>query len=110
MTTGMSAPPIGNTTINPNTPAAPSSPIIHHNDTPPQPGCAPNPMITAAVIAAASSSTLTACCALPSPIGEPGRISCNLPNAMIDPQNEIDPMIAANNEATTMCTVGDSPC
>ncbi len=37
-------------------------------------------------------------------------ISCNLPNAMIDPQNEIDPMIAANNDATTMCTVGDSPC
>ena len=29
---------------------------------------------------------------------------------MIDPQNEIDPMIAANSDATTMCTVGDSPC
>ena len=29
---------------------------------------------------------------------------------MIDPQNEIDPMIAANNDATTMCTVGNSPC
>ena len=29
---------------------------------------------------------------------------------MIDPQNEIDPMIAANSEATTMCTVGLSPC
>ena len=28
---------------------------------------------------------------------------------MIDPQNEIDPMIAANSEATTMCAVGDSP-
>jgi hypothetical protein len=37
-------------------------------------------------------------------------ISCSLPNAMIEPQNEIDPMIAANNEATTMCTVGDSWC
>ena len=29
---------------------------------------------------------------------------------MIEPQNEIDPMIAANSDATTMCTVGDSPC
>ena len=29
---------------------------------------------------------------------------------MMEPQNEIDPMIAANNEATTMCTVGDSWC
>jgi hypothetical protein len=29
---------------------------------------------------------------------------------MIEPQNEIEPMIAANNDATTMCTVGDSPC
>ena len=37
-------------------------------------------------------------------------ISCSLPNAMIEPQNEIDPMIAANSDATTMCTVGDSPC
>jgi len=37
-------------------------------------------------------------------------ISCSLPNAMIEPQNEIDPIIAANNEATTMCTVGDSWC
>ena len=29
---------------------------------------------------------------------------------MIEPQNEIDPMIAANSDATTMCAVGDSPC
>ena len=28
----------------------------------------------------------------------------------MDPQNEIEPMIAANNDATTMCAVGDSPC
>ena len=30
-------------------------------------------------------------------IGRPGRISCNLPNAMFDPQNEIDPTIAPNS-------------
>ena len=47
---------------------------------------------------------------MPKPIGDPEMISCSLPNAMIDPQNEIDPMIAANNDATTMCTVGDSWC
>ena len=33
-----------------------------------------------------------------------------MPNAISEPQNEIDPMIAANSDATTMCTVGDSPC
>lgn len=38
MTTGMSAPPMGNTTIRPSTPAAASRPIIHHSDTPPVPG------------------------------------------------------------------------
>ena len=35
-----------------------------------------------------------------------GRISCSLPNAMSEPQNEIEPMIAANSDATTMCAVG----
>ncbi|CKY12868.1 Uncharacterised protein [Mycobacterium tuberculosis] len=110
MTTGMSAPPIGNTTIRPSTPAATNRPIIHHNATPPLPGCACSPITTAAATATASSNRLIGCCALPSPIGRPEMISCNLPNATIDPQNEIDPMIAANNEATTMCTVGDSPC
>src|SRR6185437_12650346 len=110
MTTGISAPPIGSTTINPSTPAAASSPIIHHSDAPPMPGWACTPITTAATTAAASSSRLTGCWARPNPIGEPEMISCSLPNAMIDPQNEIDPMIAANNDATTMCTVGDSPC
>jgi hypothetical protein len=61
------------------------------------------------VIAPISNSPLSACCALPSPIGRPGRISCSFPNATSEPQNEIDPMIAANSDATTMCTVGDSP-
>ncbi len=31
-------------------------------------------------------------------IGRPGRISWSFPNAMFDPQNEIDPTIAANND------------
>ena len=38
MTTGMSAPPIGSTTIRPSTAAAASRPIIHHSDAPPLPG------------------------------------------------------------------------
>ena len=110
ITTGMSAPPMGNTTIRPSAPAAASRPIIHHSDTPPVSGCAPRPITIAAAIAAISSSRLIGCCALPKPIGDPEMISCSLPNAMIEPQNEIDPMIAANSDATTMCTVGDSPC
>ena len=108
ITTGMSAPPMGSTTIRPSTPAAASRPTIHHSDTPPLPGWASSPMTTAAVTAPASSSRLIGCCSFPKPIGEPEMISCSLPNAMIEPQNEIDPMIAANNDATTMCTVGDS--
>ena len=109
MTTGMSAPPIGSTTIRPSTPAAASSPIIHHSGAPPLPGWAASPITTAAAIAPISNSPFSACCALPSPIGRPGRISCSFPNAMREPQNEIEPMIAANSDATTMCTVGDSP-
>jgi hypothetical protein len=61
MTTGMSAPPIGNTTIRPSAPAAASRPIIHHSDTPPPPGCAPRPMTIAAATAAVSSSRLISC-------------------------------------------------
>src|SRR6201996_4473430 len=110
MTTGMSAPPMGSTTIRPSTPAAASRPIIHHSGAPPVPGWACRPMTTAAVTAATNSNRLIGCWAFPNPIGEPEMSSCNLPNAMIDPQNEIEPMIAANNDATTMCTVGDSPC
>ena len=54
MTTGMSAPPMGSTTIRPSTPAATSRPIIHHSDAPPLPGCALTPTTTAAAPAAAS--------------------------------------------------------
>ena len=38
MTTGISAPPIGSTTIRPSTAAAASSPTIHHSDVPPPAG------------------------------------------------------------------------
>ena len=110
MTTGMSAPPIGSTTIKPSTPAAASRPIIHHSDAPPLPGWAFTPITTAAPTATTSRARFTSCWALPRPIGRPGRISCSLPNAMIEPQNEMDPMIAANSDATTICAVGDSPC
>ncbi len=100
MTTGMSAPPIGSTTIRPSTPAAISRPTIHHSDAPPLPG-APSPIATAAATAPTSSTRLRR---LLQGLAEyrsgwPGRISCSLPNAMIEPQNEIEPMIAANSEA-----------
>ena len=42
-------------------------------------------------------------------IGEPGRVSCSFKKAMSEPQNEMEPMIAAKSEPMTICTVGDSP-
>ena len=64
-------------------------------------GAPPSPATTAQATAPSSSSPLTNCCALPSPIGRPGRISCSLPNAISEPQNEIEPTIAENSEAMT---------
>ena len=107
MTTGMSAPPIGSTTINPSTPAKISSAPIHHAAAPPSDAC--TPIDHRGGDAPMSSSRFTSCCSLPSPIGRPGRISCSLPNAISEPQNEIEPMIAANSDPTMMCTVGCSP-
>ena len=45
-----------------------------------------------------SSTRLTTCWAEPSEIGRPGMISWSLPNAMLEPQNETEPTIAANTE------------
>ena len=94
ITTGMSAPPIGSTTSTPSTAASTSRPTIQIC------GAPPSPDTTAQAIAPSSSSPFTGCCARPRPIGRPGRISCSFPNAISEPQNEIDPMIAANSDAT----------
>src|SRR5260370_756728 len=82
MTTGMSAPPIGNTTIRPRTPAAASSPIIHHSGAPPLPGDAARPLTTAAAIAPMNSRTFTGCCTLPTPSVHPSTIPRSSPNAV----------------------------
>ncbi len=108
ITTGISAPPMGSTTIRPRMPASTSTAIIHSCEAPPS--AALMPMNAAAAIEPTSSSRFSGCCSLPRPIGRPGRISCSLPNAISEPQNEIEPMIAANSEPITMCTVGSSPC
>ena len=61
MTTGMSAPPMGNTTINPSMPAAASRPIIHHSGAPPLPGSRMQTDHTAAATAATSSTMFSGC-------------------------------------------------
>ena len=61
--------------------------------------CVPEATVTAQATAASSSPALSTIWPKPgSLIGRPGRISCSLPKAMFDPQNEIDPMTAAINE------------
>ena len=91
ITTGMSAPPIGSTIRLPSAAAATSS--DDHQRSVSLPGSdrhrarRPRP---------ASSARFTNCCARPIVIGRPGRISWSLANAMFEPQNEIEPMIAAN--------------
>lgn len=59
-------------------------------------------MTTAQPSAISRSSALIGCCSLPMLIGRPLISSCSLPNAMFEPQKEIDPMIAANSDAIAM--------
>ena len=110
MTTGMSAPPMGSTTISPRMPESTSTPTIHSELVGPSGEIALIPMITENATAAMSSRALSGCWSLPIPIGRPGRVSCSFRNAITLPQKEIDPITAAKSEAMTMCTVGDSPC
>ena len=90
ITTGMSAPPIGSTIRFPSAAAATSSRIIRSSLSDPA------TIATAHATATASSARFTNCCARPIVIGLPGRISWSFPNAMFEPQNEIEPMIAEN--------------
>ena len=99
MTTGMSAPPIRKTTNRPITPARISSSTIHHHALP-SPGWACSPMYTAAPIAPSSRTMLAAWknfAPATSLFLDVLRIdSCNLANATSEPQNDTEPMIAAN--------------
>ena len=100
ITTGMSAPPMGSTTITPSTAASTSSPTIHSS-------APPIAADVAHAAAPASSSRFTACWARPNPSGRPGRISWSLPNATSEPQNDTEPTTAPNSEAIT--TYSGSP-
>ena len=109
MTTGISAPPMGNTTNNPIRPANTSTSTIHHCALP-SPGWARRPMYTAAPMAAISRTMLDAwnSLALDTSFFSTffGIDSCNFAKATSEPQNDTEPMIAANSDPTTSATVG----
>jgi hypothetical protein len=94
ITTGMSAPPIGSTTITPSTAAESRTPMIINSDRWPSPIATPHPTETS------RSAAFNGCCARPRLIGLPGSTSCSLPKAISDPQKDTEPTIAANNEVT----------
>ncbi len=96
MTTGMSAPPIGSTTKLPRIAAATSTPRMNTASESVEPAMISTEQATAQT----SSSRLSTDCARPSVIGRPGRISWSFPNAMFEPQNEIEPTIAAKHSKT----------
>ncbi len=92
ITTGMSAPPIGSTTMFPSAAAANRIPTMNSAWE-----CVPAASTIAEINVIKNSPPLIN--TWPgSLIGRPGRISWSLPNAMFDPQNEIDPTIAANSD------------
>ena len=93
MTTGMSAPPIGNTTMFPKIAAATRMPRTNNSSE-----CSP------AVIATAEPDTDQQQHEVQHLLARhldrrPGRISWSFANAIFLPQNEMEPMIAANNDA-----------
>ena len=103
ITTGMSAPPIGSTTMFPSTPAASRIPMMNS---------AWEWVPAASTIADPTQITNSARLMNDWPgslIGRPGRISWSFPNAMFDPQNEIDPTIAANSDGISTFNANDPP-
>ena len=96
ITTGMSAPPIGSTTRLPRIAAAISIRMNISCE------CEPATIATPHATAPAAIRPLTSCCWRPSVIGRPGRSSWSLPKAMLEPQKETEPTIAANSEKTVM--------
>ena len=100
ITTGMSAPPIGSTTALPSRAATISMPMNSSSE------CAPATRSMPAASARINSTRLTTCWAEPKEIGRPGMISWSLPKAMLEPQKEIEPTIAANTEKIAMYVGG----
>ena len=86
MTTGMSAPPIGTTASTPSRPAATRIPRNSSCDS------EPAAITTAIAMASSSSAALTSRGTLIERLS----VSCSLRKAMLEPQKEIEPMIAAN--------------
>ncbi len=102
MTTGMSAPPMGSTTMLPSTAAATR---IRMN----RPSLSePAAMATAAPTATVSRARFTSCWPGRT-IGLPGISSCSLPKAMLEPQKEIEPTMAANRIGTSVSSSGLPP-
>ena len=92
ITTGMSAPPIGSTTMFPRMAAASKMPRMNSAWE-----WVPAARTIALAAATRNSVTLKTTCT-GSLIGRPGRIPWSFPNAMLEPQKEIEPMIAASSE------------
>ena len=103
ITTGMSAPPIGSTIAFPRIAAATRIPRMNSACE-----CVPAASTTALTTVINSSTPLMIDCP-GSLIGRPGRISWSLPNAMFDPQNEIEPMIAANSDGISTFSAQSPP-
>ena len=102
ITTGMSAPPIGSTIMFPKAAAATRTPRTNSASE-----CTPAASTIAEPTATANSAALMT--AWPgSLIGLPGSTPWSFPNAMFDPQNEIDPTIAANSDGISVLS-GKSP-
>ncbi len=102
ITTGMSAPPIGSTNRFPSSAAPIRIARKSSSDSVPAAIITPHAMTTA-------SSAKFRICWPGSWIGRPGRISCSLPNAMFEPQKEIEPTIAANRIGISCSSSGLTP-
>ena len=98
----MSAPPIGSTNMFPSTAAATRITMNSASDSVPAAIAVAQPTHTA------SSPMLMNCCP-GSWIGRPGMSSWSFPKAMFEPQNETDPMIAANRAGMSASSAGLPP-
>ena len=99
ITTGMSAPPIGSTA---STPSAPAASRISQNSSS---FSLPAAMTTASATAATASRPLTAFGMRKRPLSD----SCSFRNATFEPQNEIEPMIAAKRIGISSSSSGLPP-
>ena len=99
MTTGMSAPPMGSTTMLPRMPAATRIRMNRPCDS------SPLAISTEAPMASTSRIRFTICWP-GTAIGFWGIRSCSLPKAMFEPQKETEPMMAANRIGISVSSGG----